>query len=129
MTTMAQESQVVADPPQRAASTNADKRTGMFVRLSGDDKMHAQYWADRRGFPSVNEYVAEAVIEKIRRENQDYELPTLEIARLNQLVDEQKALSSNVANLERVLTSGLDSLLNMTRGSNYLLDEEDGELT
>lgn len=103
-------------------------RSGIFVRLSDDDKQRARYWADKRGFSSVGEYISEAVAEKIRRENLDYDLPTLEIARLNQLVDEMKANSTNLANLERVITQGFDSLIGLTRGDNYLLDEEDGEL-
>ncbi|MFD8609514.1 hypothetical protein [Streptomyces sp. NPDC059631] len=102
-------------------------RQGLFVRLGPDDKQRAEYWADKRGFSSVNEYVAEAVAEKIRRENLDYDLPTLEIARLNQLVDQVAALAKNSANLERVVTTGFDSLIGLTRGDTYLLDDEDGE--
>ncbi|SIO89648.1 hypothetical protein BQ8420_22665 [Nocardiopsis sp. JB363] len=69
------------------------------------------------------------MIEKIRRENGDFDVPDLLTARMNQLIDENKALSTNVANLERVITSGLDSLIGLTRGENYLSDQyEDGEL-
>jgi len=131
MTTIAQDTGAPAAAPVRdraSTTTNTEKRSGMFIRLSADDKQRVQYWADRRGFASANEYVAEAVAEKIRRENQDYELPTLEIARLNQLIDEIKALSTNQANLEMVITKGFDSLIGLTRGGNYLLDDEDGEL-
>ncbi|MBT8163219.1 MULTISPECIES: hypothetical protein [Arthrobacter] len=112
-----------------AGTINKDRRERTVVRLDPDDKQRAGYWAKRRGFSSVNEYMAEAIAEKIRRENQDYDLPTLEIARMNQLVDEVKALSTNSANLERVVTQGFDSLIGLTRGdSNYLFDDEDGEL-
>ncbi|MGW1784928.1 hypothetical protein ACWCQQ_38360 [Streptomyces sp. NPDC002143] len=111
-----------------AAQSSSSGRQGMFVRLDPDDKQRAKYWADKRGFSSVNEYVAEAVVEKIRRENLDYDLPTLEIARLNELVDQVAALAKNSANLERVVTTGFDSLIGLTRGDNYLLDDEDGEL-
>lgn len=114
--------------PPGATQSSSSGRQGMFVRLSSDDKQRAAYWADKRGFSSVNEYVAEAVIEKIRRENLDYDLPTLEIARLNELVDQVAALAKNSANLERVVTTGFDSLIGLTRGDNYLLDDEDGEL-
>ncbi|MFE4834515.1 hypothetical protein ACFRAU_07515 [Arthrobacter sp. NPDC056691] len=106
----------------------SDGRTGMFVRLSSDDRERAKYWSGRHGFASVTDYVTEAVLEKIQRENLDYDLPTLEIARLNQLVDELKALSTNQANLERVITQGFDSIISLTRGDTYLLDPEDGEL-
>ena len=114
--------------PQGATQSGSSGRQGMFVRLDPDDKQRAEYWADKRGFSSLNEYVAEAVVEKIRRENLDYDLPTLEIARLNELVDQVTALAKNSANLERVVTTGFDSLIGLTRGDNYLLDDEDGEL-
>ncbi|KAB7835729.1 hypothetical protein [Streptomyces mobaraensis] len=115
-------------PAGATQSSSSSGRQGMFVRLSSDDKQRAEYWADKRGFSSVNEYVVEAVVEKIRRENLDYDLPTLEIARLNQLVDQVAALAMNSANLERVVTTGFDSLIGLTRGDNYLLDDEHGEL-
>ncbi|MGW2984087.1 hypothetical protein [Streptomyces goshikiensis] len=113
---------------KRGATQSSSGRQGMFIRLDPDDKQRAEYWADKRGFSSLNEYVAEAVAEKIRRENLDYDLPTLEIARLNELVDQVAALARNQANLERVVTAGFDSLIGLTRGDNYLLDDEDGEL-
>lgn len=114
--------------PGATQSSSGSSRQGMFVRLDPDDKQRVQYWAVKRGFSSVNEYVAEAVVEKIRRENLDYDLPTLEIARLNELVDQIAALAKNSANLERVVTTGFDSLIGLTRGDNYLLNDEDGEL-
>lgn len=114
--------------PPGATQSSSSGRQGMFVRLDPDDKQRAEYWADKRGFSSLNEYVAQAVVEKIRRENLDYDLPTLEIARLNELVDQVGALAKNSANLERVVTTGLDSLIGLTRGDNYLLADEDGEL-
>lgn len=127
-------------PPAKPAATTTSTRGGsshtsedvarvrVVIRLHPSSKERAEYWAEKHGYPSVNEYMADAVDAAIRRENGDYDLPTLEIARLNQLVDEVKALSTNAANLERVVTSGFDSMLALTRGDNYLLDPEDGEL-
>lgn len=75
-------------PQQRGKDQQGnDRRERVFIRLSADEKKRAEYWADRRGFESFNDYVAEAVAEQIRRENLDYDLPTLEIARLNELND------------------------------------------
>lgn len=121
---------VVGVPPvapvfKDAAGTEARERT--VIRLHPDTKERAKYWAAKANV-SVNEYMAEAVEEKIRRENGDYDLPTLEIARLNQLIDHMASLTTNVGNLEIVTTRGFDSLMGLTRGDNYLLDEEDGEL-
>lgn len=97
------------------------------LRLHPDTVERVDYWSKKREL-SENEYIALAVEEKIARENGDYELPTLEQHRLNQLIDEVKALSTNTANLEAVVTSGFDSLLGLTRGDSYLTDDEDGEL-
>ena len=61
-------------------------------------------------------------------ENGDYDLPKAEILRLNQLIEIISVLSSDVQSLESVTIHGFDSLLNLTRGDNYLLEEEDGEI-
>ena len=99
----------------------------MTLRLSEDDYQRLQYWAKRRGL-SANEYMQEALERQIWRENGDYDLPTAEVARLNQLIDAVTVLSSNVKSLEDVTVSGFDSLLGLTRGDNYLLEHEDGEV-
>ena len=86
-----------------------------------------QYWADKKGI-SVNEYVNDAIDHMIAYENKDYDLPDLEQARLNQLIDNMAVLSSNIHSLENVITSGFDSLLGLVKGDNYLLEHEDGEI-
>ncbi|MEO3931432.1 hypothetical protein WMO79_01275 [Micrococcaceae bacterium Sec7.4] len=106
---------------------DASSRVRVPVRLHPDTKARAMYWADRDNI-SVNEFVVEAVEEKIARKNGDYDLPTLEQARLGQLIDEMKALSTNVGNLETVTLNGFDALMGLTRGDNYLADEENGEI-
>ena len=80
-------------------------------------------------WPSTNEFIRAATTHYISFLNQDYDLPALEIQRLNQLVDTITVLSSNVGSLQDVVTHGFDSLLQLTRGSNYLLElDDDGEL-
>ena len=92
--------------------------------LNDDDYQRLLYWSQKRNM-SMNDYVRFALELAIRRENKDYDLPTLEAARLNQLVEGMQVLSVNVGNLERTLTSSMDSLLRMTRGENYLMDDTD----
>lgn len=113
--------------PVFKGADDADTRVRRAVRLPRDTDQRAMYWADRDNI-SVNEFIAEAVEEKIRRRNGDYDLPTLEQARLNQLIDEVASLSTNTANLESVVTTGFDALMGLTRGDNYLLDPEEGEI-
>lgn len=111
-----------------ATASGPVQRVARKIRLHPDVDARAQYWADAAGFPSVNEFMALAVEEKIARMNGDYDLPTLEIQRLNQLIDEMRAISSNVTNLEHVVVNGFDSLIGLTRGDSYLQDAEGGEL-
>ena len=95
-------------------------------RLRLPRKLNAQlgYWADLRGV-SKADYIREAISGAIARENGNYDLPTLEIARLNELVDQMKALATSSANLERVVITGFDSLLSLTRGDVYTLTDDD----
>lgn len=97
------------------------------VTLSDEQYERLAYWAGKHNL-SVNQYLVDAIEKAIRWENQDYPLPTLEQARLNQLIDHIAVLSSNVKSMESVVQSGFDSLLGLTRGDNYLLEHEDGEL-
>lgn len=118
-------------PSTGAGSSTASpvaKRIQKLIRLHPDTVERVKYWSRKHNL-TENEYLVEAIEEKIARENGDYDLPTLELLRLNQLVDETKALSTNVASLEGVLVNGLDSLLQLARGDSYLFDEEDGELS
>lgn len=107
--------------------TDTSDRVRKTLRFHPDTVERARYWSAKRGI-TENDYLVLAVEEKIARENGDYDLPTLEQARLNQLIDEIRALSTNTANLETVVTTGFDSLIGLTRGDSYLLDAEDGEL-
>lgn len=108
-----------------AKATKERKR--VTSRFMEDDYMRIAYWAEKRGL-SVSEYVHDAVLLQIAHENKDYDVPNILIQRVNQLIGTVEALSSDVHSLENVTISSLDSLLNLTRGDNYLLEEEDGEL-
>ena len=105
----------------------ADKTKRLTIRLSEDDYERVKYWATQKQC-SVNEYVQDTLIAQIKRENYDYDIPDVQVARLNQLIDVVLSLSSNVKSLEQVTTSGFDSLLGLTRGDDYLLEHEDGEI-
>lgn len=99
-----------------------------FTALVDDDLYESvTYWAKKNEL-SVNELLREALRFYIAHQNKDYDLPALEIQRLNQLIDAIHVLSGNVGSLEKITVSGFDSLLSLTRGDNYLLENDDGEL-
>ena len=105
-----------------AVSRRDTSSSRVNVRLDPALRARVDYWADKRGV-SVNGYIADAVAAAIARENGDYDLPTLEQARLAQLIESQTSL----ANLEKVVMSMADSIVGLMRGDSYLLDPEDGE--
>lgn len=110
-----------------ARKDTAPKRVAIKVLLLPEEAERAKFWAESKGYASTNQFVAAAIEHMIAQFNGNYDLPALEIQRLNQLIDEMRSVSMNVANLETVVTSGFDSLLGLTRGDSYLQDAEDGE--
>ena len=96
----------------------------MTVRLDSAEYETVRFWSSKIGI-SENDFVREAIALKIRHANGDYDLPTAEIQRLNQLIDLIGSLSSNISNLEDVTVSGFQSLISLTRGDDYLLDNDD----
>lgn len=101
------------------------KRVTMTV--TGEVFQRLQYWAEKHGV-SINQYLSDALDKAIAYENRDYPLPTLEQARLNQLIDRIAALDSNFKSLENVIVSGFESLLTLTKGDSYLMEHDDGEI-
>lgn len=106
----------------------ADPRVAVKIRIRESTKVRCEYWREKEGYPSVNEFMAEAIEEKIARMNGDYDLPSLEIMRLNQLVDEMKSMATSNASLTKIVTAGFEALMGLTRGDSYLLDDDSGEL-
>lgn len=114
--------------PQTEVKSNDEKRIYRFT-ASVDSATHerVKYWADKNKL-SINELLRDAIELYIAYQNKDYDIPSLEIQRLNQLVDSINILSSNVGSLEKVTVAGFDSLISLTRGDNYLLEDDDGEI-
>ena len=103
------------------------------LRLLPDERNQIDYFISQypHRWTSANEFMRAAVGNYIAFLNGNYKLPDLEQQRLNQLIEGFHGLSSTIGSLESVLISGFESLMHVTRGSNYLLDQsmhEDGEL-
>lgn len=112
---------------QNTLSPERDQRK-VSLRLHTETYARVKYWAERSQM-SINDFLTEAVEEKIARVNGDFDVPNLALARLNQVIDELKANSSNVRSLEQVVINMGASIMGLAKGDNYVLDaEEDGEL-
>lgn len=113
---------------EKTSKTGVAKYPRRFT-ASVDDEMYenVNYWAEKRGI-TINELLRDAIELYIAHANKDYDLPTLEIQRLNQLIDSIAVLSTNIGSLEKVTVSGFNTLVELTRGDNYLLDNDDGDI-
>lgn len=99
----------------------------VWCRLSDDEYERLSYWAKKRDM-SQNEYFKLAIDRAIAFENRDYDLPTAEIARLNQMRDMVVSINNSFSSLEDIVVKGFDSLLGLARGDNNYLRDEDGIL-
>lgn len=93
------------------------------IRLSSEMYQNIAYWAKKNNITTIG-FIREAIEHYIAWQNKDYDLPVLEIQRLNQLIEGYHALSSNIASLEKITVAGFDSLLSLTRGDDYLFDND-----
>lgn len=99
----------------------------LTLRLSENDFERLSYWAKRAGEPSINQFIPDLLDLWVDIQNGNYQIPTLEQKRLNQLVDVIKGLSIDIKNLQETTSTGFTTLTQMTKGDNYLFDEnEDG---
>lgn len=107
-------------------SETEEKRIRIYSRLNSQDHARMKYWAEQRG-ESESEFIEDAIKDFIAHLNGDYDLPTLEQQRLNQLTDVIIELTAADRALSAVVTNGFKSLLSMARGNNYLMDADVGD--
>lgn len=112
-------------PAKPVVRDNKSARHNM--RLYQDDYNMLVYWSEQFGMDRT-EFLLASMHHYIRWRNQDYDLPTAEVQRLNQMIDAVNNLAVRQESLEKTAISGFNSMLGIIRGDNYLVDEEDGSL-
>lgn len=127
----------VAEPPAgkptksktaKPKATRAKKTDRHNMRMYPEDFNYLVYWSDRLGMEQ-SELLITAMYHYVKWRNGDYDLPTAEIQRLNQMVDAVESLVVSQEHLEKSVVNGFDAMLGIIRGDNYLVEEEDGELS
>lgn len=98
-----------------------DRTVTVSMRVNSTLNEQLRYWSDKREL-TLSEYMIDAVREKIARENGDYDLPTLEIGRLAQIVDELRTQSVTINNLEKTISSMLQSIIMLSRDPKYMIE-------
>lgn len=98
------------------------------LRLLEEDKAFIAYWTKTFKFDSKTDFMMRAVHHYVAWRNQDYDLPTAEMQRLNQLIDAMENMVSSNERLANTVTNGFDAMVGIMRGDNYLIEQENGEL-
>ena len=106
---------------------NEAKSERINCRVYPDEHAFVTYWKDEFDM-SMTEFLMESARHYVKWRCQDYDLPTAEIQRLNQMIDAVQSLTANQERLTQVVTSGFDSMIGIMRGDNYLVDEDKGGL-
>lgn len=91
------------------------------VRMSEDLYNSINYWAEKKGV-KVTDYIRDALLLQIKRDNKDYDLPSLEAHRLNQIIDSLEMVSANMSCLQDIVQANFGNLLSVVSGTNYLMD-------
>ncbi|MDE6914040.1 MAG: hypothetical protein K2P35_10155 [Lachnospiraceae bacterium] len=91
------------------------------VRMSEELYNSINYWAEKKGV-KVTDYIRDALLLQIKRDNKDYDLPSLEAHRLNQIIDSLELVSANMSCLQDIVQSNFGNLLAVVSGTNYLMD-------
>lgn len=92
-------------------------------RFDVDLKDSIDYYAKKQGI-SRNEFLTEAAKYYIAYLQGDYDVPSAMVQRTNQLVDIVTALVGRVDTLENTTRTGIQSMIQLTRGDSYLTDDE-----
>ena len=111
----------------KTVSNSSARNRKMSIRLTEDEYDRLDYYAEKWG-KTKTDVILEGFEHYIRWVNSDYDLPTAEIQRLNQLIDVINRLVVSQENLEKSTISGIESIIGFVRGENYLSDLDEEEL-
>lgn len=99
----------------------------MSLRLTEDEFERLDYYSKKWG-KTKTDIMLDSFDHYHRWVNADYDIPTAEIQRLNQVVDVVNRLVVSQENLERSTISGIESIIGFVRGENYLSDLDEEEI-
>lgn len=94
----------------------------VYPRFTEEDYERIKYWASHEGL-STSQFVVEATLHYIDEMNGNYDLPKLEIQRLNQLVDTVSALTVATSALVDVCSNGFGTMERLATGEMDYLSE------
>ncbi|MGC6586673.1 hypothetical protein ACPV3A_17100 [Paenibacillus sp. Dod16] len=105
----------------------ATKSSRKSLRMLEEDEAFVNYWAEKFDM-TYTELLMRGARHYVAWRNQDFDLPTAEMQRLNQLIDAMNNMASSNERLSNTVINGFDAMMGIMRGDNYLLEPENGDL-
>lgn len=90
---------------------------GITIRLDQATADKCDYWYKKQGFTSRTAFVKAAIERYIAFANGDYQLPSAEVARLNQLISAQKGTAAELQSLRKSFDKATQAFLNLSDSS------------
>lgn len=91
-------------------------------RVPSDFFVKLDHFAKKEGI-SRSEFITEACEHYMNQIVTDFNVPVASVQRINQLVEGMTAMERRMFTLENVVDTGLRSIIDLTKGENYLMDE------
>lgn len=99
------------------------KTERVTLRLTPEELTYLNYWADKLDVTKT-ELITQSVSHYVGWIQSDYDIPTALTAQINVLTNAIAAMESSNNNLSKIVISGFDSMLTLSRGDSYLMDPE-----
>lgn len=115
------------DQQENQVPVTSSKTERHSMRMYPQDFEALAYWSKQYGVDRT-EFLVTAMHHYIKWKNQDFDIPTAEIQRLNQMTDAVNSLISSQDALQKTVVQGFDTILGMSHGPSYLNEDETGDL-
>lgn len=96
------------------------KRLSLFLKQDDYDRIN--YYSNKLGIDK-NELLIRSINHYIDWYNKDFDIPTAEVKRINQLVSNQKINNDILQELNSSILSLTKMIMNLNNGTGYLMDE------
>lgn len=101
-----------------------DKPKRLSGRITPEEDELLTYYANKFGVSKVD-FLMFALSHTVKWINQDYDLPTAEIKRLNQLIDSQDKVVKEVEQLQSIMLNSFNAMFGFMKGSSPLEIDDD----
>lgn len=96
------------------ARANQVRKKSLHIEVTESQLAQIDYFQRKGGFEHRNDFILATIDQYIKFANGDYQLPSAEIARLNQLIAAISLLTDEQRNLRNAVNNGFTTILRLS---------------